>query len=210
MTAPSGPIEIDLPPGSTALVLNDEGLVVYRNDKQSVDDGNNGSKLYRRDHDAMDAITLDDDGISPPLFGEFRVSTEISAPVKRVFDYVADIKTHEEYADFVDSVKITSESTVGEDVTFVQKHEGSTEVLKSEFELYEPHDCVGWVVRRQTGDLHIRYWFDSLDSETGITHAGIFPLSDDSLQAFSQGLEEIQTQYKNNVDEMVTLRSILE
>jgi hypothetical protein len=210
MTEPNRPIQIDVPPESTALVFDDDGIVVYRNNKRSFNVDNNWDEVSRRDHDAIGSITLDDAEIDPPVYGEFRVSTEISAPIERVFDYVADIKTHMEYADFVDSIEIISEATVGEDVVFVQTHEGSTELLKSEFELYEPHDCVGWVVRRKAGDLQIRYWFDSLNSKTRVTHAGIAPLSDDSPQTFSQGLKEIQTQYKNNVKEMSNLRSILE
>jgi hypothetical protein len=210
MSAPEPPIRIDVPPGSTALVLSEDSLVVYRSDDEATGGGHGWSEVSRRGRDAVESLTLDDDAVSPPVYGEFRVETVIEATVDRVFEYVADVRTHTEYADFVESLEITSDHTVGEGVTFVQTHTGSPEPLESEVEVYDPTDSVGWVVKTPAGDRHVRYWFEPVDSGTGLEHAGIVRLDHGSPEAFAGGLEELQGQVEANLEELSLLCDILE
>ena len=210
MSAPESPIRIDVPSEATAVVLSDDGLVVYRSGAGSAGSDPEWNEVRREDRDALDSIGLDDAEIDPPVYGEFQVSIEIDAPIERVFEYVADIRTHPEYADFVESVEILSETEIGEDVVFVQTHEGSTERIETEFQVYEPADSVGWVTRKEAGDIHIRYWFEPVDGGTRVTHAGIAPLHTESAAAFESDRVELRERHENNVTEMANLRTILE
>lgn len=209
MSTSEYPIRIDVPPGSTALVVSDDGLVVYCSAAGSSDIAPTWNEVHPEDRDELESLSLNDPKIEPPIYGTFQVSIEIDAPVEQVFEYVSDVRTHPEYADFVDSVEIVSENG-GEDTIFIQTHESSTEWIATEFELYEPTDCVGWVTRKETGDIHIRYWFEPVDGGTRVTHAGIAPLHHDSPETFASDLDELRERYENNVEEMSNLRSILE
>lgn len=204
------PTPTDADPGTDALVMHEGGLTLFRYE-ESTPDGEGAWREQREyDRDAIESVTLGGDGPTDPVLGEFSVGVDVDAPIDRVFAFVADIGTHPEYADFVERVTVTSDAQRGEDVTFVQFHEGSDERIESEFVTYDPPERVGWVTRKEAGDIDIDYRFTESEGGTRVRHTGVAPLSTDSPAAFDAGLRELTERYRNNEREMANLRAILE
>ena len=55
---------------------------------------------------------------------EMKLQVEIEAPIKKVFNYIADVSTHPQYATFVASIKFLTTKRIGVGVKFVQVHHG--------------------------------------------------------------------------------------
>lgn len=209
MSEPKIPSRTDVAPDTNAVLVHNDGITSFRYGKTSPSADPQWIETGRYDHEDIRGLSLGDDGLEPPVLGEFSVSVEIDAPVDRVFDYVADIHTHPEYADFVERVDVVSGTERGEDVVFEQVHRGSDETIKTEFVSYQPNEHAGWVTHKSAGDLRINYWFEPTESGTAVYHAGIQRLADDSPQSFNAALDTLWERYENNVVEMGNLKSIL-
>lgn len=134
---------------------------------------------------------------------EGRVEIEIAAPVKKVFDFVADVETHPLYdGEFVESVKITSSRRRGKGVTFTQVRRGSVKPTNSEILEFAPNKKVAWVSRGSLGDVLVSYWFEKTSLGTRVIHAVSGPLLDDPAR--------LKLSYEENTREMANLKKMLE
>ena len=135
---------------------------------------------------------------------EIRVEIEIAAPVKKVFDFVADVETHTLYAGhFVESVTITSTIRRGKGVTFKQIHQGSGKQMNSEIVEFIPNKKVAWVATGKTGsDVLASYWFEETPIGTRVIHTINSDLFNDPQRR--------KGAYEGNEKELANLKKILE
>lgn len=134
---------------------------------------------------------------------EGRVEIEIAAPIKKVFDFVADVETHPLYdGDFVESVKITSAKRRGKGVTFKQVRRGADKHTDSEILEFIPNEKVAWVSRGSSGDVLVSYWFEQTPTGTRVIHAVSSPLLDDP--------QRLKLSYEENEKELATLKTMME
>ena len=134
---------------------------------------------------------------------EGRVEIEIAAPVKKVFDFVADVETHPLYdGEFVESVKITSTRRRGKGVTFTQVRRGAGKPSDSEIIEFLPDKKVVWVARGSKGNVLVSYWFKKTPRGTHVIHAVSSTLLDDP--------ERLKLSYEENTRELANLKKMLE
>ncbi|MBM2832423.1 MAG: hypothetical protein HW414_1475 [Dehalococcoidia bacterium] len=134
---------------------------------------------------------------------EGRVEIEIASPVKKVFDFVADVETHPLYdGEFVESVKITSAKRRGKGMTFTQVRRGSDKPSPSEIIEFAPNKKVVWVAHGAKGDVLVSYWFEKTPRGTRIVHAVSSTLLDDP--------ERLKLSYEENTRELANLKKMME
>lgn len=134
---------------------------------------------------------------------EGRVEIEIAAPVKKVFDFVANVETHPLYdGDFVESVKITSTKRRGKGVIFKQVRRGADKDTDSEILEFIPNRKVAWVSRGSSGDVLVSYWFEGTPIGTRVIHAVSSPLLDDPRR--------LKLSYEENEKELANLKKMME
>ncbi len=134
---------------------------------------------------------------------EVRVEIEIAAPIKKVFDFVADVETHPFYAGhFVSSVRMTSTKRQGIGVTFQQVHKGSGLVRDSEIIEFVQNEKITWISRGSSGETLVNYWFRETPKGTKLIHAASSPAFDDPIRRRSV--------YEDNEKELANLKKMME
>lgn len=134
---------------------------------------------------------------------EVKVETEITAPLKEVFDYVANLETHTIYAGhFVKSLKITSAKKVGKGVTFKQTHHGSDREIDTEITDYVPNYKITWVTHGGLGDVLVNYFFSETPGGTKVVHT-ITSKAWDDPRLFKET-------YDSNAIELANLKKVME
>jgi len=208
MAVPTFPNRSEIKAGSSLVAVDADGATTYRYEPTQFSPTPVWDQKQGYSHDEREQITLE--SVGSPVFGEFNVTTEIRSPIDRVFEYVGDVRTLPEYADFVSRLDIVSEETRGEDVVFEQYRPGSDEPILTEFLTYVPNEELEWVTHKRDGDIRVGYWFEPTETGTRVYHAGVCALADTSPSAFSSDLRALIDRYESNEAEMTTLRSILE
>jgi len=134
---------------------------------------------------------------------EVKLGIEIAAPIKKVFDFVANVETHPLYAGhFVSSVRITSTKRQGVGVTFQQVHQGSGLVRDSEIVEFIQNERVTWVSRGSSGETLVNYWFKETPTGTKIIQAASSPAFDDPIRRASV--------YEDNEKELANMKKMME
>ena len=134
---------------------------------------------------------------------EVRLEIEIAAPIKKVFDFVADVETHPLYAGhFVSSVRITSTKRQGAGVTFQQIQKKSGLVRDSEIIEFIQNEKVTWVSRGSSGETLVNYWFKETPAGTKVIHAASSPAFDDPVRRTSV--------YEDNAQELANMKKMME
>ena len=134
---------------------------------------------------------------------EVKLEIEIAAPVKKVFDFVANVETHPLYAGhFVKSVRITSNKRQGKGVIFQQVHQGSGLIRNSEIIEFIQNERVTWVSRGSSGETLVNYWFKETPTGTTVIHTASSPAFDDPIRRASV--------YKDNEKELANMKKIIE
>ncbi|MBI4289583.1 MAG: SRPBCC domain-containing protein [Chloroflexi bacterium] len=135
---------------------------------------------------------------------EIMVETEIRAPLEKVFAFVCDVDTHPLYAQFVESVKITSPVRCGVGVTFVQRQrrDGSVAEINSEITEVIPLRKIVWLSRGQIGEALVSYVFEPALQGTKVIHSVATSLYEDPQQR-RKSIEE-------NEQELATLKRLME
>ncbi len=133
---------------------------------------------------------------------DVRLEIEIAAPIRKVFDFVADVETHPLYAEFVGSVKITSAKKRGIGVTFQQVHKETGAVRDSEIIEFVQNERVTWVSRGGSGETLVNYWFKETPMGTKLIHAASSSAFDDPVRRDSV--------YKDNEKELANLKKMME
>lgn len=204
------PSHTNVAAGTNALVVHEDGITAFRYEASSTAAEPGWTAVYRYDHADLATLASSDEGVEPPVLGEFSVAIEIECPVERAFDFVADVETHPQYADFVERVAVVSDARRGEDVVFEQVHEGSTTVHETEFVTYDVNERLGWVTHKDDGDIHIEYRFEPTDAGILVVHTGSSQLDDGSPEAFAADRDALFERYRNNETEMANLKALLE
>lgn len=131
------------------------------------------------------------------------VEIEIDAPVKKVFDYVADVETHPIYdGHSVDDVRITSTKRRGKGVTFQQLRKGSDRYIDSEVLEFVQGRKIMWVAHSADNDVMVSYYFVPSRGGTKVTHTVSSPLLDDP--------KRLQASCEENEKELANLKRIME
>jgi len=133
---------------------------------------------------------------------EVRVEIEIVAPVDKVFNFVADVETHPLYADFVESVRITSVLKRGKGVTFTQVHRGSEDEIESEILEVTTNKKITWITHESGGDVLVNYWFDEIPTGVKLIHTI-------SSSQFVQP-QKYKSVYDANERELANLKELME
>jgi len=199
------PSREDLPVNSRVYIANVDGINILEKNKK-----NNAwctVKNYSYAELSNKDIKMENDG---PVYAEFRVKKLINENIKTVFEYVANVKTHPEYADFVDSLSIISDNKSGLGVVFTQTHPNSSEEYTSEITVFNPPKQVQWIVERDPANLTINYWFNNKNGSTEIIHTGITRIYPDQQTTLFSDISELKEHYNNNVRELNSLQKILE
>lgn len=132
------------------------------------------------------------------------VEIEIRAPLEKVFAFVCDVDTHPLYAQFVQSVKITSPIRSGVGVIFVQRQlrgDGIAEIY-SEITEIMPLRKIVWLSRGQIGEALVSYVFEPTLQGTKVIHSVATSLYEDPQQR-RKSIEE-------NEQELATLKTLME
>ena len=134
---------------------------------------------------------------------DVRLEIEIAAPIKKVFDFVADVETHPLYAGhFVRSVRITSTKRKGIGVTFQQVQKKSGLVRDSEIIEFIQNERVTWITRGSSGETLVNYWFKETPTGTKVIHAASSPAFDDPIRRASV--------YEDNEKELANMKKMME
>ncbi len=134
---------------------------------------------------------------------EVKLEIEIAAPIKKVFDFAANVETHPLYAGhFVSSVRITSTKRRGIGVTFQQVQKGSGLVRDSEIIEFIQNEKVTWVSQGSSGETLVNYWFKETPTGTKVIHAASSPAFDDPIRKASV--------YEDNEKELANMKKMME
>ncbi len=131
--------------------------------------------------------------------GKIQVITYIEREPEVVFDFVADLNTHPQYADVVHRAWITSEQKTGVGTTFkqVQTRGGQTTEGESEVIEWNRPTKITWRSRHRQ-DTAVVYEFQRQDKGTQVVHTVVYPQLDDpekrreSIEENSRELENLK------------------
>ncbi len=133
---------------------------------------------------------------------EMKLQVEIEAPIKKVFNYIADVSTHPQYATFVASIKFLTTQRIGAGVKFVQKHHGIGTENPTEITEYKPPTRVAWITQEQPYAVDVGYDLTETPVGTIVVHT-IRSKNFDDKKVFDKT-------YKNNRLELDNLKKEME
>ena len=138
--------------------------------------------------------------------GEIEVRVNIRAPIQEVFDFIANVQTHPQYADFCKRVEFTSERRAGVGATFRQvvHRLGHTHEVHSTIVAWDPPRRIVWVNDTPRGPRSMEISYDLSATPAGVEV--VHRVKDLRVETAGAKREEIE----ENERELANLKRILE
>jgi uncharacterized protein YndB with AHSA1/START domain len=138
--------------------------------------------------------------------GEIDVRIVIQAPIEKVFRFIADLKTHPQYADFCKRIEYTSPERARVGATFRQvvHRMGHTHEVRSTVVQWEPPRRIVWVNDTPRGPRSMEISYDLAETPAGVEV--VHRVRDLAMESSAAKREEIE----ENERELANLKRILE
>ncbi len=137
---------------------------------------------------------------------EIEVRVHIRAAIEQVFDFIANVETHPQYADFCKRVEFTSDRRTGAGATFRQvvHRMGHTHEVRSTIVGWDRPRRIVWVNDTPRGPRSMEISYDLADAPEGVEV--VHRVKDLAMRTGEAKREEIE----ENERELANLKRILE
>ncbi len=138
--------------------------------------------------------------------GQIEVRVLIRAPIEKVFDFIADVGTHPQYAEFCKEVEFTSDRRAGVGATFRQvvHRMGHTHEVRSTIVRWEPPRRIVWVNDTPRGPRSMEISYELSEGPAGVEV--VHRVKDLRMETAAAQREEIE----ENERELANLKRLLE
>ena len=138
--------------------------------------------------------------------GEIEVRVLIRAPIEKVFDFIADVGTHPQYAEFCKKVEFTSDHRLGVGATFRQlvHRLGHTHEVRSTIVGWDRPRRIVWVNDTPRGPRSMEISYELAETPAGVEV--VHRVKDLRMETAAAQREEIE----ENDRELANLKRILE